>query len=153
ATFARLVRELPVPVVAKETGCGIARTVAVRLRDVGVHTLDVSRAGGTSWVKVEALRADDDGRALGDEFAGWGIPAAAALAGVGGLGLEVVASGGIRAGLDVAKAVALGARVAGVALPVFRAYREGGVIAAARFLERLVEGLRTAMVLTGSRDL
>ena len=153
ATFARLVRELPVPVVAKETGCGIARTVAVRLRDVGVHTLDVSGAGGTSWVKVEALRADDDGRALGDEFADWGIPTAAALAGVRGLGLEVVASGGIRTGLDVAKAVALGARVAGVALPVFRAYREGGVIAAARFLERLVEGLRTAMVLTGSRDL
>jgi isopentenyl-diphosphate Delta-isomerase len=153
ATFARLVRELPVPVVAKETGCGIARPVAVRLRDVGVHTLDVSGAGGTSWVKVEALRADDEGRVLGDEFADWGIPTAAALAGVRGLGLEVVASGGIRTGLDVAKAVALGARAAGVALPVFRAYREGGLAAAARFLERLVDGLRTAMVLTGSRDL
>jgi isopentenyl-diphosphate Delta-isomerase len=153
ATFARLVRELPVPVVAKETGCGIARTVAVRLRDVGVRTIDVSGAGGTSWVKVEALRANDEGRALGDEFADWGIPTAAAVAGVRGLGLEVVASGGIRTGLDVAKAVALGARAAGVALPVFRAYREGGLPAAARFLDRLVEGLRTAMVLTGSRDL
>lgn len=153
ATFARLVRELPVPVVAKETGCGIARTVAVRLRDVGVRTIDVSGAGGTSWVKVEALRANDEGRALGDEFADWGIPTAAAVAGVRGLGLEVVASGGIRTGLDVAKAVALGARAAGVALPVFRAYREGGLPAAARFLDRLVEGLRTAMVLTASRDL
>ena len=153
ATFARLVRELAVPVVAKETGCGISRAVAVRLRDVGVRTIDVSGAGGTSWVKVEALRAGDDGRALGDEFADWGIPTAAALGGVRGLDLEVVASGGIRAGLDVAKAVALGARAAGVALPVFRAYREGGQPAAARFLERLVEGLRTAMVLTGSRDL
>lgn len=153
ATFARLVRELPVPVVAKETGCGISRAVAVRLRDVGVRTIDVSGAGGTSWVKVEALRADDEGRALGAEFADWGIPTAAALAGVRGLALEVVASGGIRTGLDVAKALALGARAAGVALPVFRAYREGGQPAAARFLERLVDGLRTAMVLSGSRDL
>jgi isopentenyl-diphosphate Delta-isomerase len=153
AAFARLVRELPVPVVAKETGCGIAPAVALRLREVGVRTIDVSGAGGTSWVKVEALRADDGGRALGDEFADWGIPTAAALAAVRGLGFEVVASGGIRTGLDVAKAVALGARVAGVALPVFRAYREGGMPAAARFLESLIDGLRTAMVLTGSRDL
>jgi len=153
ATFARLVRELPVPVVAKETGCGIASAVAVRLRDVGVHTIDVSGAGGTSWVKVEALRADDEGRALGEEFADWGIPTAAALAAMRGLGIDVVASGGIRTGLDVAKAVALGARAAGVALPVFRAYREGGLPAAGRFLEHLVGGLRTAMVLTGSRDL
>ena len=153
AAFARLVRELPVPVVAKETGCGIAPAVALRLREVGVRTIDVSGAGGTSWVKVEALRADDGGRALGDEFADWGIPTAAALAAVRGLGLEVVASGGIRTGLDVAKAIALGARVAGVALPVFRAYRDGGVPAAGRFLDRLADGLRTAMVLTGSRDL
>ena len=74
AAFARLVRELPVPVVAKETGCGIAPAVALRLREVGVRTIDVSGAGGTSWVKVEALRADDGGRVLGDEFADWGIP-------------------------------------------------------------------------------
>jgi isopentenyl-diphosphate delta-isomerase len=153
ATFARLVRDLPVPVVAKETGCGISRDVAVRLRDVGVRTIDVSGAGGTSWVKVEALRADAAGRDLGEEFADWGIPTAAAVAALRGLGIEVVASGGIRSGLDVAKTVGLGARAAGVALPVFRAYREGGVVAAGRFVERLVEGLRTAMVLTGSRDL
>jgi isopentenyl-diphosphate delta-isomerase len=153
AAFGRLVRDLPVPVVAKETGCGIAPAVAIRLRDVGVRTLDVSGAGGTSWIKVEALRAGDDLRALGDDFADWGIPTAAALAALRGLGLEVVASGGIRTGLDVAKVVALGARAAGVALPVFRAFREGGAPAAARYLGRLVDGLRTAMVLTGSRDL
>jgi len=153
ATFARLVRDLPVPVVAKETGCGISRDVAVRLRDVGVQTIDVSGAGGTSWVKVETLRADAAGRDLGEEFADWGIPTAAAVAGLRGAGVEVIASGGIRSGLDVAKAVALGAHAAGVALPVFRAYREGGLVAAGRFVERLVDGLRTAMVLTGSRDL
>src|SRR5581483_4042069 len=120
ATIRRLVRELPLPVVVKETGCGISRAVGERLAEV---------------------------------FADWGIPTAAALLGLRGTGLELIASGGIRTGLDVAKAIALGARVAGVALPVFRAYREGGAAAAARFVEGLVAGLETAMVLTGARDL
>ena len=141
------------PVVVKETGCGISRRVAERLRGAGVRTVDVSGAGGTSWVQVEALRAGERERELGGLFAEWGIPTAAALLGVRGLGLDVLASGGVRTGLDVAKAIALGARAAGVALPVFRAYREGGSAAAAEFIEGLVRGLQTAMVLTGSRDL
>jgi isopentenyl-diphosphate delta-isomerase len=152
AALGRLVRELGCPVVVKETGCGISRRVGERLRDAGVRTVDVSGAGGTSWVKVEGLRADDSARELAHVFAEWGIPTAATLLGLRGLGLDLVASGGIRTGLDVAKAVALGARVAGVALPVFRAYREGGLDAARRFIEFLVAGLRTAMVLTGSPD-
>ena len=154
ATFARLVRDLPVPVVAKETGCGISRDVAARLRDVGVRTIDVSGAGGTSWVKVETLRADAAGRDLGEEFADWGIPTAAAAG-------RAAWRRRWRSSLAAASAAAstwpsrcaLGARAAGVALPVFRAYREGGLVAAGRFVDRLVDGLRTAMVLTGSRDL
>lgn len=153
ATIARLVRELPVPVVVKETGCGLSRRVGERIVAAGVRCADVSGAGGTSWVKVEALRAAEQERELGGLFGDWGIPTAAALLGLRGLGLELVASGGIRTGLDVAKTIALGARVAGVALPVFRAYREGGVGGAGAFIDRLVGGLRTAMVLTGSRDL
>jgi isopentenyl-diphosphate delta-isomerase len=153
ATLSRLVRELPVPVVAKETGCGISRAVAVRLRDLGVSIVDVSGAGGTSWVKVEAIRADEPGRDLGRVFADWGIPTAAAVRATRGLGLVCIASGGVRSGLDVAKVIALGARIAGVALPVFRAYREGGSGAARRFIERLTTELRTAMVLTGSRNI
>jgi isopentenyl-diphosphate Delta-isomerase len=152
ATIGRLVRELGLPVIVKETGCGISRTVAARLRQAGVRAIDVSGAGGTSWVKVEALRADEPGRELGRVFADWGIPTAAAVAAVRDLELDVIASGGVRTGLDVAKVIALGARLAGVALPVFRAYRDGGVAAAERFVERLVTELRTAMVLTGSRD-
>lgn len=151
-TFRRLVRELPVAVIAKETGCGISRAVAERLRGAGVRALDVSGAGGTSWVRVEALRADPHRAALGADFADWGIPTAAAVLGVHGLGCEVIASGGIRTGLDVAKVLALGAQVAGVALPVFRAWREGGPEAADAYVGRLVDGLRTAMVLTGSRE-
>jgi isopentenyl-diphosphate delta-isomerase len=127
--------------------------VGERLVAAGVRIADVSGAGGTSWVKVEALRADDAQRELGALFADWGIPTAAALLGLRGLGLELIGSGGIRSGLDVAKTIALGARVAGVALPVFRAYREGGGVAAGRYIDQLTSGLRTAMVLTGSRDL
>jgi isopentenyl-diphosphate delta-isomerase len=153
AALGRLVRELPLPVVVKETGCGLSRRVGERLVAAGIRVADVSGAGGTSWVKVEALRAGETGRELGHVFADWGIPTAAALLGLRGLDLALVASGGIRTGLDVAKAIALGARVAGVALPVFRAYREGGARAAEHFIEQLAAGLRTTMVLTGSRDL
>lgn len=153
AAIGRLVRELPLPVIVKETGCGISRPVGLRLQQAGVRTVDVSGAGGTSWVRVEGLRAGDAARALAEEFGDWGIPTAAAVLGLRGVGLDLIASGGIRSGLDVARAVALGARVAGVALPVFRAYRQGGVNAASQYIERLIAGLRTAMVLTGSRDL
>src|SRR5439155_24733875 len=152
-TIRRLVGELGLPIVVKETGCGISRRVAERLAEAGVRTIDVSGAGGTSWVKVESLRAGAPERELGTLFADWGMPTAAALIGLRGLGLQLVASGGVRTGLDVAKAIALGARVAGVALPVFRAYQEGGRRAAGEFIDRLTAGLRTAMVLTGARDL
>lgn len=153
AAIQRLATELPVPLVVKETGCGISRLVAERLRDAGVQTVDVSGAGGTSWVRVEALRADPAAEALGADFADWGIPTAVALLGAQGLGLTLIASGGIRTGLEVAKAIALGAHVAGVALPVLRAHRTDGAAGASRYLERLVAGLRVAMVLTGSPDL
>lgn len=152
ATFRRLARGLRVPVVAKETGCGISRTVATRLRAAGVRHLDVSGAGGTSWVRIEALRGDRAAR-IGETFRDWGIPTAAGLLGVRDLGFEVVASGGVRDGLDVARAIALGASLAGVALPVYQAYRAGGVEGARSFLQDLVDGLRTAMLLTGSRTL
>jgi len=151
-TIRRLVGELPLPVVVKETGCGISRRVGERLASAGVRTIDVSGAGGTSWVKVEALRAGAPERELGALFADWGIPTAASLLALRGSGLDVIASGGVRSGLDVARAIALGARAAGVALPVFRAFRKGGQQAAAEFIARLVAGLRTAMVLTGARD-
>jgi isopentenyl-diphosphate delta-isomerase len=153
ATLARLAHELPLPVIVKETGCGISRRVGERILGAGIRTVDVSGAGGTSWVRVEALRANPDGRALGAAFADWGIPTAAALLGLRGVGLDLIASGGIRSGLDVAKTIALGARVAGVALPAFRAYRDGGVAGVERLISGLVAGLRTAMVLTGARDL
>jgi isopentenyl-diphosphate delta-isomerase len=150
--FRKLCRELPVPVIAKETGCGISREVALRLRAAGVKHIDVSGAGGTSWVRIEALRTPGDA-GLGELFRDWGIPTAASLLQVRGLGLQVIASGGVRNGLDAAKAVALGATLAGTALPVYQAYRSGGHAAARSFVDGIVAGLRMAMLLTGARTL
>lgn len=153
AALRRLCRELPVPVIVKETGCGISRGVGEALCDAGVRHVDVSGAGGTSWVRVEALRADADGRALGGALAGWGIPTAASLAMLDGLELQLIASGGVRNGLEVAKALALGARLCGAALPVYRAYGTGGVDAAAAWIDGLCHELRATMLLTGAATL
>jgi isopentenyl-diphosphate delta-isomerase len=153
ATLRRLSAELGAPVVAKETGCGISRAVGQALCECGVRYIDVSGAGGTSWVRVEALRGDSDSRRLGDLFATWGIPTAASLAMLRGVGVEIIASGGLRNGLDVAKAIALGARLCGAALPVYRAYCNDGINGALRFVHELIDGLKTAMLLTGSRTL
>ncbi len=163
-TIARLVQELGVPVIVKETGCGISPAVGRRLREAGVRHVDVSGAGGTSWVGVEAMRAKAAGaepeRALGETFWNWGIPTAASVALLAPLGFETVfATGGIATGLDVARALALGANAAGIARPLLRALREtsggekGGVnrSAAGALLDRIERELRTAMLLTRCR--
>jgi isopentenyl-diphosphate Delta-isomerase len=151
--LSRLAAELAVPLIVKETGCGISAKVGRQLEAAGIRYVDVSGAGGTSWVRVEDLRGDARSHALGELFRDWGIPTAASLVQLRGSGLVRIASGGIRNSLDAAKALALGATICGFALPVFRAYRSAGIDAAAAFLEQTIEGLRVAMVLTGSRTL
>jgi isopentenyl-diphosphate delta-isomerase len=158
STIARLVRDLGVPLVVKETGCGIGPSTAGRLRDVGVKHVDVSGAGGTSWVGVETRRAeaagDESARALGEALWDWGIPTAASVALLAPMGFEtVVATGGIATGLDVARAIALGATAAGFARPVLRALSSGGRQGATAMLDGVENELRAAMLLTGSRDL
>jgi isopentenyl-diphosphate delta-isomerase len=157
--IARVVAGAGVPVMVKETGCGISPAVAERLRAAGVRAIDVSGAGGTSWTAVESRRAEGQSKeagALGRELWDWGLPTAAAVAwlaaaGLPAAGVELVASGGIRDGLDVARALALGARVAGVAAPALRAAREGGREAARAFLAHVVDGVRAAALLAGVR--
>jgi isopentenyl-diphosphate delta-isomerase len=157
-TIARLVQGLGVPVVVKETGCGIAPDVGRRLRDVGVRHVDVSGAGGTSWVGVETIRAkaagDEPARALGEAFWDWGVPTAASVALLAPLGFETIfATGGVATGLDVARALVLGANLAGIARPVLRALLgEGGRRAAEALLGGIETELRSAMLLTRSRD-
>ena len=157
-TIERLVRDLGRPVVVKETGCGIAPHVGARLRAIGVSHVDVSGAGGTSWVGVETERAaeqgDEKGRALGEAFWDWGIPTAASVALLAPLKLQtVIATGGVATGLDVAKAIALGATAAGIARPVLRALVSGGRAAAGALLDGVLGELRAAMLLTGSANL
>lgn len=150
--IARLVAELPVPVIVKETGCGLSRAVGRRLIAAGVRHVDVGGAGGTSWVGVETLR-ERAPVAIGEQFWDWGVPTGAAVAQLSGLPLEVIATGGVKTGLDVARAVALGARVAGVARPLLMAWNDGGVDAVRARVAELTHGLRVACLLTGSASL
>ncbi|MDP9035211.1 MAG: type 2 isopentenyl-diphosphate Delta-isomerase [Myxococcota bacterium] len=157
-TLARLVHGLGVPVVVKETGCGISRGVAKKLHDIGVRHVDVSGAGGTSWVGVETKRAsaagNDAARALGEAFWDWGVPTAASVALLAPLGFDtLIATGGIATGLDVARAIALGATAAGIARPVLRALSAAGREGVMALLDRVEGELMAAMLLTGSRTL
>lgn len=152
-TLKRLARDLDQPIIVKETGCGISGDVARRLVAAGVGIVDVSGAGGTSWVRVEQLRGDARSQRLGALYRDWGIPTAASLLQLRSSGLTRIASGGIRNALDAARAIALGATLCGFALPVFRAYRRGGLEAASTYLDDMIEGLRVALLLTGCRDL
>lgn len=151
--IARLIEALPIPVVVKETGCGLSPEAAARLTSAGVRTVDVAGAGGTSWVAVEARRAADGSAArdLGRELWDWGLPTAVSAVACAGQGLEVIASGGLRSGHDIARALALGAHAGGLAAPVLRAHRAGGIDAVTEFLTRTITAIRTVMLLCGAR--
>ncbi len=157
ATIERLVNELKIPVVVKETGCGLSKDVAQKLRAQGVKHIDVSGSGGTSWVGVETKRAegtgDAEGARLGELLWDWGIPTAASLLQVGCIGFQtVIATGGITNGYDVARALALGATAVGIARPTLIAFHEGGEAAVHRFFDAVERELRAILVLTGSES-
>ncbi|HXM53815.1 MAG TPA: type 2 isopentenyl-diphosphate Delta-isomerase [Candidatus Dormibacteraeota bacterium] len=150
--IADLCARLEVPVVVKEVGWGIAPDTVRRLLDAGVAAIDVAGAGGTSWSEVERHRIEDPVRSrVAAAFAGWGISTADALrlARLAAPGAPLFASGGIRTGLDVAKAVALGADLVGLAGPFLRAAAEGAR-AADDLAAELIEVLRVAMFCVGA---
>jgi len=146
------------PVIVKETGNGISSEVARRLYGAGVSAIDTGGLGGTSWAVIEAVRAREsnqcsNGRlqALGGAFRDWGIPTVASLIEVARCGGPVIATGGVRTGLDVAKAIVLGADLAGMALPLLGPAMDGPEALDAA-LERVIDELRVAMFLTGSPE-
>jgi isopentenyl-diphosphate delta-isomerase len=150
-TLARLHGELGLPIVVKETGAGLSRRVGMVCKQLGIRTVDTSGAGGTSWVGVETKRAEGAARTLGEELWDWGIPTAASVGLLADLGLDIVATGGLRTGSDVAHALALGATAGGLAAPVLRAHREAGYEGVVKFLEGVVASVRAIVFLTGCR--
>jgi isopentenyl-diphosphate delta-isomerase len=157
AAIERLVATVPVPVVAKETGGGVSEAVARRLAAAGVAAIDVGGRGGTSFAAIEGTRAaeqgDERGAALGETFRDWGIPTAASIALAARAGRPVIATGGLRSGLDLARAIALGATAGSMARPMLQALRSGGPAGLGEAIGRIAEELRVAMLLTGSADL
>ncbi len=152
-TLARLVQELGHPVVVKEVGGGFTRGQIEAIASTGVDWIDVAGAGGTSWVRIEGLRGSLDDRRVASTFSRWGIPTAACLGWARRAGLgNVLASGGLRSGLDVARSLALGARLAGMALPVIRAMDSGGEQSLERLLGSIIRELKLAVHLCGKRS-
>ena len=152
-TITALAEGLGERLIVKETGCGISRETALTLVKAGVRVIDVAGAGGASWVKVENLRSRRRTPRELRVFEEWGIPTAASLCELAGIRAKIIASGGLRSGLDMARALALGADVCSCALPFLRAHAEGGAAGAQRLAGALVDGLRAAMALTNCGDL
>lgn len=152
--IARLVANSALPVIVKETGCGLSREAAGALMAVGVRTVDVAGAGGTSWVAVEAVRAgtaNPAAAALGSELWDWGLPTAVSVVACAKAGLTTIASGGVRTGYDIARAIALGARLGGMAAPMLRAQKAGGADGVREAIEQVVHSLRAVCLLAGCR--
>jgi isopentenyl-diphosphate delta-isomerase len=148
----RSLSALPVPAIAKETGAGLSRETALELRRLGFSALDVGGLGGTSFAALEGLRAVERGDAhrarLGETLRDWGLPTAVSILGARAAGLPMIATGGVRTGLDAAKAIALGATLVGVARPLLAAALESEE-AVERWIEVFLDELRSAVFLTG----
>ncbi|WP_281374769.1 type 2 isopentenyl-diphosphate Delta-isomerase [Aureimonas mangrovi] len=155
AALQRLARSMPVPLVAKEVGAGLSGAVARRLVDAGVSVIDVAGAGGTSWAAIEAERiTDPDRKRVAIAFADWGIPTAQAISTVRTAcpRATVIGSGGVRTGIDAAKALRLGADLVGQAGASLAAADRSSEATLAHF-QAMIEELRVACFCTGSPDL
>ncbi|KZX17733.1 isopentenyl-diphosphate delta-isomerase [Methanobrevibacter cuticularis] len=146
-----ITENMEVPVMVKETGTGISADDGILLEKAGIDFLDVAGAGGTSWAAVETYRAED--RYLGELFWDWGIPTAVSTAElINSVNIPIVSSGGIRNGLDAAKAIALGSDSVGIALPMLKnAFIGSNEII--NFIKRFNESLKIAMFLVGASNL
>lgn len=152
----KIAREIDKPLIVKETGAGIAAEEAKKLEAVGVKGIDVSGAGGTSFAAVEYYRVKElknsFQRNLGDVLWDWGIPTAISVVEVSqSVNIPVIASGGVRDGVDMAKALALGASLTSLSQPMLRAAVKG-VRETRKVLSLLIEELRNVMFLVGANS-
>ena len=148
-------KNLTVPVLVKEVGWGISGGVAKKLLDVGVSGIDVSGAGGTSWSQVERFRlTDENDIQVAEAFLDWGIPTAEALVSVRKIphSVPIFASGGLKTGIDIAKVLALGANLAGMAGEFLKAavVSEDHLFNTIKVIERI---LKISLFVTGSKNL
>ncbi len=144
-----VVENLEVPVIIKEIGCGLSASTGRDLYQVGARYFDAAGLGGTSWARIEAARADDV--PLGELFADWGVPTPDSIRHLAGLGDDVfvIGSGGIRSGVDAAKAIALGAGLVGLAQPFLAAALESADAVYDK-IQKTIQELRIAMFCTAS---
>lgn len=149
----KLVKYMSVPIIVKEIGAGISPTVAQKLINVGVNIIDTAGAGGTSWAGVEIIRRSDD--SLAETFWDWGIPTAESIIGIRKLSkkITIIGSGGIRSGLDIAKALALGADIAASATPIMKALKHGGERGIIDILTVWKTELQGVMFLVGAKNI
>lgn len=155
AKIEALCNQLPIPVIVKEVGNGISARMAEVLIGVGVQAIDVAGAGGTSWALVESERAQTPiQRRLGRTFADWGIPTAECITSIRQIAPQIplIASGGLRHGLDAAKAIALGANLAGFAMPFLQAAADSDT-AVSDLVQVLMAELTTVLFCTGNQNL
>jgi len=150
----KIVDSVDAPVIVKETGAGISAEDAKKLKEAGVAGIDIAGAGGTSWAAVEYYRAEQKGdrfaKEVGREFWDWGIPTAVSLIEVvQSVDLSVIASGGVRSGLDVVKALGLGADLAGFALPVLKPAIKSSEDVKEK-IKIIIRQLKTSMFLVGA---
>ena len=144
-----------VPVFAREVGFGISEQAAKRLIDCGVSGIDCAGAGGTSWAKVEGLCAKSERRRqIGLAFAEWGIPTTRSILNVRSMSKEIplIATGGLRSGIDVAKAIALGANIGAMARPMLVA-ADKGQEALDQFVDNVIDEIRVCMFGVGVKSL
>ena len=153
AAIERVVGECGLPVLVKETGFGIRPGLVRGLLGCGVRYVDLAGAGGTNWVQVEGRRLPGEQPESADRFADWGLPTGVLLALLGDVAGNVIASGGLRHGVHLAKAVAMGAACGAMALPFIRAVMADGSAGAVALIERIEHELRTAMTLCGAASL
>src|SRR5712691_867283 len=153
AALRTLTGKIAIPVIAKETGAGVCREQALLLRSCGVSAIDVGGAGGSSMSAMEAVRSQERGDELalniGLLYRDWGVPTPIAVVEAGVAGLPLISTGGVRTGLDMARALALGATLVGMGFPFLKAASES-YDADCKLLETVVAELKVAMQLSGA---